>query len=265
MQFEQFNIEVKRNHLIKFCLLRVVKILTAVCFLTACSGPKYPAPLVDLQQPPSLKITSHTVAKGETLYSIAWRYNIDINDLARANSLKEPFTLYPGQDLNLDVSQTGSAKQLETKEPILVKSRSRSQPSAVKNDANKSPKNAQLRWQWPAHGTVLAKFSGPAALNKGVDISGKKGDPVHAAESGTVVYAGSGIRGYGKLLIVKHDQNYLSAYAHNDKLLAAEGDSVKAGQKVAEIGSTGTDRDKLHFEIRREGKPVDPLRYLPAR
>ena len=100
-------------------------------------------------------------------------------------------------------------------------------------------------------------------MRKGVDIAGEKGDSVLAAANGTVIYAGSALRGYGKLLIVKHSEEYLSAYAHNDKLLVAEGSKVKAGQRIAELGSSGTDRNKLHFEIRRNGQPVDPLAYLP--
>ncbi len=242
----------------------MVNILTAFGLLTACSGAKHSAPIVQLEQPPSLKITEHIVARGETLYSIAWRYNMNTQELSRINSLSEPYIIQPGQTLNLDLSQLKPLPQEETQESKPVRNRSKSQPRQAQDHTPVSRQNAQLKWQWPVRGTLLAKFSGPQSLNKGIDIAGKKGEPVLAAETGTVVYAGSGIRGYGKLLIVKHDKNYLSAYAHNDKLLAAEGDPVKAGQKIAEIGSTGTDRDKLHFELRLEGKPVDPLKYLPT-
>jgi len=221
--------------------------------------------VVDRDQPPPLKIQHHTVAQGETLYSIAWRYNLNTVELARNNRIASPYIIRPGQIINLDPSQLAPIEIDETKPTNSVKTRSRSQTSSAPEHTNLSPQNAQLSWNWPANGTLLAKFSGPQALNTGIDISGKKGEPVLAAESGTVVYAGSGLRGYGKLIIVKHNENYLSAYAHNQELLVAEQESVKAGQKIAEIGSTGTDRVKLHFEIRLNGKPVDPLRYLPKR
>jgi lipoprotein NlpD len=122
-----------------------------------------------------------------------------------------------------------------------------------------------VEWRWPASGRVLVPFNGNNGLNKGIDIDGNLGQPVLAAAAGEVVYAGSGLRGYGKLLIIKHNQNYLSAYAHNQRLLVQEGDVVKMGQRVADMGSSGTDRVKLHFEIRRDGTPVDPMRYLPRR
>ena len=120
-----------------------------------------------------------------------------------------------------------------------------------------------VAWMWPATGRVLAGFS--EATNKGVDIVGKIGDPVFASASGRVVYSGVGLRGYGKLIIIKHNQTYLSAYAHNSNLLVKEGQNVARGQKIAEIGSTDSSQAKLHFEIRRLGKPIDPLKLLPDR
>ncbi len=120
-------------------------------------------------------------------------------------------------------------------------------------------------WQWPTHGALISRFSAGSQPHKGIDLTGRMGEPVHAANSGTVVYAGSGVRGYGNLLIVKHDAVFLSAYAHNSKLLVQEGETVRAGQKIAELGDSGTDRVKLHFEIRRHGSPVDPLKILPRR
>jgi len=116
---------------------------------------------------------------------------------------------------------------------------------------------------WPASGSVLAGFD--ESRNKGVDIAGKAGDPVVAAADGRVVYSGAGLRGYGNLIILKHNDTYLTAYAHNQKLLVKEDQNVKKGQKIAEMGNTDADRVKLHFEVRRQGKPVDPARYLPAR
>lgn len=118
-------------------------------------------------------------------------------------------------------------------------------------------------WIWPANGKVIATFTDNAS--KGIDIAGKLGDPVVASEAGKVVYAGSGLRGYGKLVIIKHDADFLTAYAHNRELLVKEGDAVNKGQKIAELGNTDTDRPELHFEVRRQGKPVDPLKFLPSR
>ena len=120
-------------------------------------------------------------------------------------------------------------------------------------------------WQWPAAGRVGRGFSSVGSVHKGIDILGKLGEPVHAANNGIVVYAGSGLVGYGNLLIVKHNAQYLSAYANNSALLVHEGERVRAGQVIAKIGDTGTDHYKLHFEIRFEGKPQDPLKLLPPR
>ena len=120
-------------------------------------------------------------------------------------------------------------------------------------------------WAWPASGAIIGRFSSNGSLNKGIDIAGELGQPVLAASGGSVVYAGSGLRGYGELVIIKHSDTYVSAYGHNRRLLVREGQQVKVGQQIAEMGSTGTDRVKLHFEIRRQGKPVDPMQYLPRR
>ncbi len=123
--------------------------------------------------------------------------------------------------------------------------------------------NEEVSWMWPANGKLLGTFS--EGGNKGIDINGKAGDPVLAAGAGKVVYSGTGLRGYGKLVIVKHNNTYLTAYAHNQNLLVKEGQSVTKGQKIAEMGNTDADQVKLHFEIRRQGKPIDPLKQLPQR
>lgn len=120
-----------------------------------------------------------------------------------------------------------------------------------------------VAWIWPSPGKLLGQFS--ESGSKGIDLGGKAGDPVIAAGDGKVVYSGTGLRGYGKLLIIKHNATFLSAYAHNQNLLVKEGQSVNKGQKIAEMGNTDSDQVKLHFEIRRQGKPVDPLKYLPQR
>jgi len=122
-----------------------------------------------------------------------------------------------------------------------------------------------MSWKWPTGGPVIETFSTSGQVNKGIDLAGRKGEPVYAAADGKVVFSGPGLVGYGNLIIIKHNSSYLSAYGHNSRLLVKEGQFAKAGQKIAEIGSTGTNRDKLHFEIRRNGKPVNPLQYLPKR
>ncbi len=122
-----------------------------------------------------------------------------------------------------------------------------------------------IQWRWPTQGELIQRFSTSDLTRQGIGIGGRAGQAVVAAADGEVVYSGSGLRGYGELIIVKHSPEYLSAYAHNRKRLVNEGQRVRAGQPIAELGRTGADRDKLHFEIRRGGKPVDPLGYLPRR
>jgi lipoprotein NlpD len=142
------------------------------------------------------------------------------------------------------------------RQPDTQVARADTRPDAAPADDDK------VDWGWPAKGKVLGGFS--EATNKGVDISAKLGDPVIASASGKVVYSGTGLRGYGKLIIIKHNANYLSAYAHNNEILVKEGQAVVKGQKIAEVGSTDAEQPMLHFEIRKQGKPVDPLKYLPA-
>jgi len=253
-------------------LNRVFKILIACCFLVSCSTHKAPAPVSDRGQPPSIKLQTHRVSAGETLYAIAWRYGIDYKRLALHNGISSSYTIYPGQMLRLDVENTKarkpstrSAPHSTTKKVSIKEPRSIKTTKKVANRKSSQMTNTAFKWQWPVKGKLLATFSSANGLNKGIDIAGKLGESVLSAGPGDVVYAGNGLRGYGNLLIIKHNQKYLSAYAHNRRLLVGEGDSVKAGQKIAELGSSGTDRNKLHFEIRRDGKPIDPLKYLPRR
>ena len=189
----------------------------------------------------------HTVEKGDTLYSISWRYGLDAKKLARWNSLPRPYTIYPGQRLKL--SPGGSSIKSTVK-------KSNQKKTKKKVVAAKPPGD----WRWPVKGKVISKFSNS---NNGIDIAAKEGAAILATSAGKVVYAGSGLRGYGNLLIIKHNTTYFSAYAHSRRLLVKEGSLVKTGERIAEVGSTGTNRVKLHFEIRRDGNPVDPLKYLP--
>ena len=200
------------------------------------------------------KRTSHTVRSGETLYSIAFNAGLDYQTLARWNGIRSPYVIRAGQRLklvpparNLSKNTASPAKKTQTPE---------------RKSSTLAKATSQSGWIWPVKGPILKRFSTKSG-NKGIDIGGKNGRGIRAAAGGKVVYAGSGLRGYGKLIIVKHDDVYLSAYAHNSKLLVEDGTAVSKGQQIALMGDTGTDRVKLHFEIRQRGKPVNPLNYLP--
>ncbi len=200
----------------------------------------------------------HVVAKGESLYSIGQATGIPYKSLARWNGIAAPYQIRPGQRLRLSPPpQKRKARGGQS----TTESRG---TSARKPPGKKSPpKGPAVRdWTWPAKGRVIAGYSGTSG-NKGIDIAGKKGQAVQAAAGGHVVYQGSGLRGYGKLIIIKHNQAYLSAYAHCNKIYVKEGDVIKRGQTIAGMGNTGTNRVKLHFEIRYRGNPVNPMKFLP--
>lgn len=236
-------------------------LLLAYLFLvTACSGPST-IPVVERVQPPSEKINHHYVSEGETLFAIAWRYNINVDHLALHNNINDPLTLQNGQILDLNIAQYNYKKN--------------SKVNSSKKDGYRKHSDLASKqsipsgvWAWPVKGELLTPFSYNTLSkgnsgHKGVDISAKTGDPVYAANSGIVVYAGQGLPAYGKLLIIEHSNGYLSAYAHNSKLLVREGQKVKRKQKIANAGRTGTQYSHLHFEIRKRGQPVNPLWLLP--
>ncbi len=263
-----------QRHLTLFCLC-----LLGMVLLVSCSS-QHTVPVHSRSQPPSEKIHEHEVAKGDTMFSIAWRYGLDYRSLASANNIPAPYTIYPGQRLRIDgrkASSSYSTSQSSTKKTYTAPSSSQpsytppastqssSSSSSRKATSSTSASSGSIRWQWPASGKVIETFSASGTVNKGIDIAGREGEAVKAAAAGSVVYAGTGLLGYGKLVIIKHNEQFLSAYAHNRILLVKEGDVVKAGEKIAEIGSSGTQKTKLHFEIRRNGKPEDPLKYLPRR
>ncbi|MYH69424.1 MAG: peptidoglycan DD-metalloendopeptidase family protein [Gammaproteobacteria bacterium] len=200
----------------------------------------------------------HTVSKGETLYSIAWRYGHDYKSLAAWNRIKPPFTIYPGQVIKLIPVRKSRALQpppVEKKQPVKP-----DRPAALTRETTPTT-TAGIRWQWPARGKLL-KSSTPTA-KKGISIGGRTGQKIVAAATGTVVYSGSGLRGYGNLIIIKHNETYLSAYAHNRDLIVREGETVKGGQQISTMGVDGKGAPVLHFEIRKNGQPVDPLGQLP--
>ena len=200
--------------------------------------------------------------RGETLYAIAFRYGLDYKGLAGANDIGAPYTIYVGQRISLSTVKASGRAKVATQRQKIDKQPA---PAKVKPTAPIKSQGPNLHWRWPASGEVISGFSLSGRVNKGVDIGGKLGESVLAAADGVVVYAGGGLRGYGKLVIVKHNDQFLSAYGHNRKILVKEGENVKGGQVVAEIGSSSSNQEMLHFEIRRNGKPEDPLLYLPAK
>lgn len=274
--------------------------LTALILLllTACSG-GYRAPVADVVGGPRYWDTDrqHRVNAGETLYSVAWVYDIDHRLLAQVNELNPPYSIRPGELLLVDVrgvslqssaavsaAGTGAVASAATASPAIVSAplststlpASRTASNTEARQAAPAPGAATSSapvpvpavepgpWSWPASGQLVSRFSSAANGNKGLDIAGARGDPVIAAADGEVVYAGSGLLRYGDFIIVKHNERFLSAYAHNDRLLVAEGDRVTRGQKIAEMGSSGINEVKLHFEIREGGKPIDPQMILPG-
>lgn len=293
----------------------------AVAVAAGCAADR-PAPVVDrsiglAQRQPQQAPGEYRVVKGDTLYSIAFRYGMDFRTLARRNGIEPPYTIHPGQRLRLrpgegepDPGRTSPAAESAggvTTEPLPERERgprsrqedrdaqapagesteppssrpqsgeaSGSEPEPEREaqpepepepqpDPESGPEPGPLDWQWPADGPILSTFVAGDSSRNGIDIAGEPGTPIRAAAGGEVVYSGSGLIGYGELIIVKHDKALLSAYGHNRKRLAQEGDRVRAGQKIAEMGDTGAPRAMLHFEIRENGSPVNPERFLPRR
>ncbi|SEI12224.1 peptidoglycan DD-metalloendopeptidase family protein [Pseudomonas fuscovaginae UPB0736] len=288
------SLTVIRQRMGKTSVQRLMIGLALSALLAGCSSaPKNGVRVVDRNgnvtssasaapQRPMTTTGQHVVVRGDTLFSIAFRYGWDWKALAARNNIQEPYTIHVGQAIRFDSrsnstaavatstttsSSSSSSKTTITRRPATVAGT----PAAVTPTPTATatptppPGPAPKGWAWPANGILIGKFASNGSLNKGIDIAGDLGQPVLAASDGSVVYAGSGLRGYGELVIIKHSDTYVSAYGHNRRLLVREGQQVKVGQTIAEMGSTGTDRVKLHFEIRRQGKPVDPLQFLPRR
>ncbi|MCW9012808.1 MAG: LysM peptidoglycan-binding domain-containing protein [Gammaproteobacteria bacterium] len=203
------------------------------------------------------------VSKGDTLYSIAQQQGLTPQQLARWNALKSPYRLYPGQTLVLKppLASLGSRSTIVEPRPVV----SVNIPAPVSKPRVKPLPQKVKTWQWPATGKLVKTFSTKDPSRKGIRIAGNRGQAVMAAARGKVVYSGNGLISYGNLVIIKHSGAYLSAYAYNRKLLVKEGDEVRAGQAIAQMGTTDSGRARLHFEIRKNGKPVNPLKYLPKR
>lgn len=207
-----------------------------------------------------------TVQRGDTLYRIAVNNGITTLDLATWNGISPPYTIYPGQRLRLYPGQGGATAA----RPPASTSRPQQAGTAPARPAQPAappppPVRSNVAWRWPADGQLVSRFAEGDPTKQGIGIAGTSGQAVNAAADGVVVYSGSGLVGYGELIIVKHDDEWLSAYGHNRARLVNEGERVRSGQKIAEMGRSGAARDMLHFEIRYSGRPVDPLSYLPRR
>lgn len=260
----------------RFCFVAIGLVAS---FLVACGSTKRPyAPVSDvatIEHVPRSGV--YQVLPGETLYSIAWRYGLDYRYLLRRNHIQPPYHVQSGQLLYLTgrlpeppiLLRQNRMALARTPAPASVlppPAAERSFP-ATEPTWKRSPKifdesasdSDSMQWRWPARGQVIGGYT---ALNKGINIAGQQGDPIYATASGKVVYSGDGLRNYGKLIIIKHHGVFLTAYAHSKKILVKEGDWVKTGQKIAEMGNTGSRRVMLHFEIRRAGESVNPLLYL---
>ncbi len=220
---------------------RGIVIVCVLLAFSACGIPRYvPDP------------DTHIVRRGETLFSIAWRYGKDPADVARWNQLGDGSLIHPGDVIRLSPS-SGSTRP--------ASSSNRPAPKPLP----KVPTQPPPPWTWPTSGKISVEFGGKPGTGTGVLINGKAGQAIAAAASGRVVYAGSGLIGYGQLIILKHNDTYLSAYGYNASLLVKEGETIRKGQRIATMGEGPERKARLHFEIRRNGKPVNPRQYLPAR
>ena len=226
-------------------ILRLATLVLAVFLLVSCSsGPAW-------QNSPQ----THIVRKGETLFAIAWRYGRTTNELARWNQLGNGSLIYPGQVLQL----SGPAVVRRSGTATTNKNRKQTRPLPS------IPAQAPPKWSWPTSGKINVEFGKKPGTGTGVLINGKPGQFVRSAAAGRVVYAGSGLIGYGKLIILKHNETYLTAYGYNATLMVKEGDTIARGQKIATMGEGPERTARLHFEIRRNGEPINPRPYLPTR
>jgi lipoprotein NlpD len=247
--------------------------LAAGCASNRQSGP---APVVDrtgrpaamAAQPASQPTAAdgfYIVKRGDTLYSIALEHGADYREVAQWNNLSDPTKISVGQQLRVKAPpervQVGTAKGAGRPEARALDAPAPSSNAAAPPAAAAAAAGT-LDFIWPAKGKVIAGFAEPRS--KGIDIDGKLGDPIVAAASGRVTYIGTGIPGLGKLIVIKHENGFITVYAHNKEIVVKEQQNVARGQKIAELGATDADRPKLHFQIRKGSAPVDPLRYLPA-
>lgn len=302
----------------------IVLTLCLAGLLGACSSREDPAPVTRLDTARAhnydrdvIRERQYIVVPGDTLYSIAFRSSMDLRELAQINNLSEPYTIYPGQTLQIRYQgrapvsqpdgsrvQTGAVERIEiaeessgsetiastektaygdqkaieeagakaeTREPTRQQAETPARVPQRVPQVTQSPqreraiRSSDIRWQWPATGQLVSRFSTADTGTRGMEFAGQRGDPVVAAAAGRVVYVGSALRGYGQLIILKHNEDYITAYAHNDSIQVREQQWVEAGQQIATMGSTGRDDVRLRFELRLRGNSVNPENYLPRR
>ncbi len=224
---------------------KILSLILLAFILVGCSTGRDLAPVVDVSRSYQAPKNFYRVQVGDTLYSIAWAFDLDFRQLAELNNLSPPYRIDVGQYLSIRKNRKSIEKKHVSKKNKLI-----SQKQLIK------------KWLWPARGKIVARFSPKPYGNKGVNIVGHLGESVHTCASGVVVYSGAGVRGYGNLILIKHNQDYLSAYAFNQRNLVKDGTKVYAGQEIAEMGRNNAGQVLLHFEIRHNGLPVNPLRYL---
>ncbi len=268
-------------------------------FLTVLAACSYhpPAPIEEHSATQVKRLQNadgtYIVSAGDTLYAIAFSYGLDHRDVADWNGIASPYVIYPGQNLRLSPPAPGSGRNRRKssavkisaiKPPSATTTRAGASGSQPKATDKAAPSVTQSRrqtagaktssargsadpenWKWPVEGRVIRGYVAGDPSRKGLDIAGKEGQPIKASSAGKVVYSGNGLIGYGELIIIKHSERMLSAYAHNKVRLVQEGEQVSAGQKIAEMGRNDQNEELLHFEIRTYGKPVNPLVYLPKR
>ncbi|AYD64648.1 LysM peptidoglycan-binding domain-containing protein [Achromobacter sp. LC458] len=256
----------------------------SLAILAGCASKGTRAPVVDMTagQPASTAQPggSYVVKPGDTLYKIARANNVDIESVKRWNNLSDPNQISVGQVLKMSGGSSTGAQpapiasvkpqprpldQPETPAATTTTPPPDATPAPAPVDVKPAPRAADasvINWAWPASGAIVQTFN---ASSKGIDISGALGDPITAAADGLVKYSGNGVRGLGNLIIVEHQNGFITAYAHNRALLVKTGQNVKRGAKIAELGQSDTTSPRLHFEIRRQGTPVDPMQYLPTR
>jgi lipoprotein NlpD len=242
---------------------RLLVVLVACCLLS-CSRSR-PAPVINAWHQPA-SAGRYRVQRGDTLYSVAFAFGFDYRDIARSNHLKPPYTIKPG---DLIVVRKSAKKQR------VIHRKKHASPTKKVKDSRKQQKKSRYNvvsthhtlanpknWRWPVKAKLLQRFTGQFGRSQGIDIAGWKGRSIVASAPGLVVYSGSGVRGYGNLVIIKHSEEYLSAYAYASRRFVRAGEWVKAGQRIAAMGQDNYGRVRLHFELRRKGKPVNPLHYL---
>ena len=265
------------------CMIRLLSSSAVILLLSACSASQY-APVQDLGYSTAQIVSanrvqntplSYQVKPGDTMFAIAWRFGWDYKKLAKANAINSPYTIYVGQVIYFNEINDNSAikapvEKGAVKKPVVIaKETPKKQPYSASKKVDKSPilkaytGSKSVKWSWPLRGKLIQVFANKAGASNGIDLSSSLGKSVKAASSGIIVYSGSGIQGYGKLVVVKHNDTFLSAYAYNSRILVEEGAIVSAGQVIAEVGKGPQLDPRLHFEIRKNGKPVNPLRYLP--